>query len=142
MPFEITYTSATRPTDLPEGATVKEVSSLPLQFATETHGYIVDVSRSVIVNGGVYLDVCSAHLTVDETRQVRDALNELIGDAVATGWDGRSEPPADVVEIEDKDGDRWYRVKTDRWSTDKESAFGDPWSWPARYGPHTIVRRK
>ena len=68
-------------------------------------------------------------------------------DGATVEWDGYSEPPLDVVETRDKDGDHWFRCANGGWSAYSAASRGDLWDYPyggfpAKYGPHTIVRRQ
>lgn len=147
MTYRITYTTDTRPTDLPNGATVEKLPVPPVEFDKDgqtlfalEESSLDDYVSFFWINGkGQYLDR-------DQTIQVRDALNELLGESVEE-WDGHSEPPADVVETKDKDGDHWFRCDNDGWAAYAGGQTGDLWDYPhggypAKYGPHTIVRRK
>lgn len=146
MPYEVTYTTSTRPTDLPEGAIVKEVSALPLEFEDSVHGQIISVERSVRCPDGVYVVAGGVHLNPTEIRRVRDALTEALGETAVTDnaecWDGIAEPPDDVTETKDRDGDGWIR-RTGGWAMRGLPGVGLQWNRDAsHYGPHTIVRRK
>lgn len=146
MTYRITYTTERVPENLPEGYTVEKVSALPLAFdeGIDTRRFFLSASGNTEFLAYFQIDDRGRQLDREQAVQVRDALNELIGDAVAAeNWDGHSEPPADVEVIQDKDGDRWHRLdRDDRWSPDRNSAFGDPWEYVEQFAPFTIVLRK
>lgn len=151
MTYRITYTTDTRPADLPEGATVEKVSELPVQYPRDDdEPFLFALEASLRFGTMAYVSIAGngRYLTRSQTRQVRDALNELLGEEIhplfaEPEWDGYSEPPADVVETEDKDGDHWYRADDGNWSVHGEKIYGHGWKEAAHYyAPHTIVRRR
>lgn len=149
MSYRVTYTTATEPTDLPEGATVEKISLLPVEIGKDSiTPFSLEKSEREDHVAFFWVNGQSKWLDREQTTQVRDALNELLGEsAPVEEWDGHSEPPADVLETKDKDGDHWFRARNGKWAAYGMQDNGDDWDnpqggYPAKYGPHTIVRRK
>lgn len=143
MPYRITYTVDTVG-HIPEGATVERISALPLdidRFAEPSIRFF-HLDASAHDNDVAFFSIGGEgkHLTREQTTQVRDALNELLGEAPNTlNWDGHREPPVGIAHTVDREGDDWYRLHNGNWSIDKYAEHGRPWNvGAADYTPHRL----
>lgn len=143
MSYRVTYTTATEPTDLPEGATVEKISLLPVEIGKDSiTPFSLEKSEREDHVAFFWVNGQSKWLDREQTTQVRDALNELLGESAPVAWDGRSEPPAHVDKTRDRDGDYWYRTSDGDWSTFEGEVYGNNWRdpyGPSGYLPHTIA---
>lgn len=148
MTYRITYTVNTPPPDLPHWATVEKISALPLEFPEEGN---LDVVRALLLDKSgndaflAYFQIGNRgrQLTADQTRQVRDALNELLGET-APEWDGLSEPPANVRTVKDRERDLWDRIEGG-WVLRRMGGEALPWNdgvGPGHFSPLTDATGK
>lgn len=112
MPYKVTYTTSTRPTDLPEGAVVEEVSALPLEFRTAEHGTEVSIHRRGELTTMV-IATYRADMTDYETRRVRDALTEALGEATSPPSDGETDTKRRLI---DGDYSTWFELSPGLWT--------------------------
>lgn len=108
MPYKVTYTTKTLPTDLPDGAEVEDISLLPLSFETDAHDVPVTVGRRGYLTVLV-VDSRVAELTDREATIVRDALDESLGQSLI-------EPGHKVRRLTDDEHMHWYEFAPDRWT--------------------------
>ena len=135
--YKVTYQTEVKPTDLPDGAVVEEVSILPLEIEQPGSMYNMRVAHYAgqalgkafigLYVGSTWTSGSGVVLTPEETHQVIQALKETLPKArysVGDVLDG-DEPGSEVLEIEDNDGDI-YRRYNGTWRT---SPTATPWPW-------------
>lgn len=62
----------------------------------------------------------SSVYSMEDIREIRDALNVALGEGPEQIWERIEDVPKDVAAVLDKDGDRWCRRPTDG-----DGLFGD-----------------
>lgn len=113
MKYRVTFETDVRPTHLPEGGVIEELSSLPLKLTTNIYREIEVEGR----DGDAYISIkdldidrsVGAFLERQEIEQIADALYEAAGRKPVEAED----PPVVI----DDDGDRWYLRKNGLYNT-------------------------
>ncbi len=109
MRYRVEYETSDRPADLPAGATVTELSTLPVSIRTD-HDRMVLIEKSVASSTSAYVEVRGTDdgkwlgLTLDQehARTAARALLEAIGDPTPVD-------PSNPQLIKDGEGDYWMR---------------------------------
>jgi hypothetical protein len=152
--YLVSYKSATRPTDLPEGATVERIPrEFPLTLTTEryreftitkqwdggwgAHLAIARTAASADVFGRGEL---SSSLSPDSTRELAHALLEAIGDPLPGNEVADEVSDADATVVLDDDGDYWIRASNGKFYCSYSSETPRD---PSRRGTSTLeeIRR-
>lgn len=97
--FEVKYTTNERPTQLPSGAVVTQVSNLPLSMVTKYSSRAINIKKDSFDNT-VFISVetgSNTAISPDEVRQIIDALTEAI----------EGLPDAAPKKLKDRQGDIW-----------------------------------
>lgn len=113
MKYRVTFETDVRPTHLPEGGVIEELSSLPMILDTGVERRItVEQDMLLIRNTGdtpLYGSQIGAYLKNEQMVKIADALYEAAGRKPVEAED----PPVVI----DDDGDRWYLRKNGLYNT-------------------------
>lgn len=123
MRYRVEYVTDTKPTDLPSGAKVEEISLLPAKVvSTSSFGKSIDVEKSELNGQASFLWVetparaVSIHLDRDGTLKLIEALKEIVNNGLP-------------FRVRDNDGDVWQRRENNLYTINYNRVNrGDP-SW-------------